>query len=160
MARVSTEIKRLFVRLLQKSVDDGEVGTLYDALINLAQSQFDLTSSGEIAIARSADGFSGTFAIPNPGMTAGVTPVEITALASELLDLYDLHKAFLVKVAKYGLDADEVDENGWPSPLPAVVDTNPTISDSAISTRILFFLVPKTQSMGDYSFLDNAISTT
>ncbi len=153
MARISTDIKRLFVRNLADSVADGDAASLELALKSLRQSQFSIISSGEICISRSGDGFSGTFLMPNAGANSGLTPAAIAELASELSDLYDKSLAFLTKVAKYGLDADTIDADGWPSPLPAVVNADPTIEDATTATRMLFYLVPKTESRGDFSEL-------
>lgn len=150
MARVPTEIKRLFVRVIAKKVADGESPSLSEILNDLALARFEAVSSGEIVVSRSGDGYSGTFAIPNAG-SEGVTPAQMAALVSELLDLRDKSDAFLTKVAKYGLDADTVDEDGWPSPLPGVVTADPDIEEADIATRMLSYLVPKTESMSDFS---------
>jgi hypothetical protein len=151
MARVPTDIKRLFVRVLAEKVKAGEA-TLSGALLAIATSQFDVISSGEICIARSGDGFSGTFSIPNPAASAGVTPIEIAALASELLDLYDNCNAFLTKCAANGLDPDTVDADGWPDPL-APVTTPAAVTDASIATRMLSKLIQCDQTQEDYFLL-------
>jgi hypothetical protein len=151
MARVPTEIKRLVVRVLAKKVADGESPSLEEILNDLALARFETISTGEIVVSRSGDGFSGTFAIPSDIAHGGCTPGQMAALMSELLDLRDKADAFLTKVAKYGLDADTVDEDGWPDPLPAVVTADPEIAEADIATRMLSYLFPKTQSMSDFS---------
>lgn len=156
MARVSTEIKRLFVRVVVQRAKAGKADGLQATLLALASDQFEIISSGEICVARSGDGFSGTFSIPNPGASAGVTPVEIAALASELLDLYDNCSAFLTKCALYNLNPDDVDTNGWPAVLEAVASPA-AVSDDSISTRMLAKLVPATSSMGDYGDLRTGV---
>ena len=153
MARVSTELKRLFVRNLADSVEDGEVSSLSLALKTLRKSQFQVISSGEIILSRTADGFSGTFAMPNAAASSGLTPAGIAELASELTDLYDRALVWLTKVAKYGLDADTIDEDGWPAPLPNVVDANPSIADSDIADRMLVYLVPTYEMRSDFTSL-------
>lgn len=153
MARVSTDIKRLFVRILSKSVDDGDSPSLEDALLALAQGQFSLVKSGEIAISTAGDGFATSYSVANPAQWAGISVAEIAALSSELLDLHDSCLVWLTKVAKYGLDADDVDEDGWPDPLPAVVTANPVISNADLTARMLALLVHRTSSLADYSQL-------
>jgi hypothetical protein len=150
-SRVPADIKRLFVRVIAAKVAALEYETISKALDALALARFDQLESGELVTGRSGDGFSGTFAVPNAAMLDGITPAAMGALVSELYDLRDSSEAFLTKVAKYGLDADEVDENGWPNPLPAVVDANPTISQADIADRMLAGLFPKTESAGDFS---------
>jgi hypothetical protein len=154
VARVSTDLKRLFVRALAKKVADGESPSIEELLSDLVLARFDDLSSGQIVISRSGDGFSGTFAIPSAVSLEGVTPAGMAALISELMDLRDKSDAFLTKVAKYGLDADTVDEDGWPAPLPAIVDADPTIEESAIADRMLFYLIPAQSSRSDFSRLD------
>lgn len=153
MARLPTDLKRGFVRELADAVADGEVPTLAQALKNLRRGQFQLVATGEIVVSRSGDGFSGTFALPSAA-GAGLTQAGVFELAQELTDLYDKSLAFLVKVAKYGLDADTVDTDGWPDPLPAVVESDPTIDDADTAVRMLSYLIPRTQRMSDYSNLD------
>jgi len=153
MARIATDIKRLFVRILSKSVEDGDAPSLNDALLALAQSQFSLIKSGEISISTTGDGFANTYSVANPAQYAGISSAEIAGLASELLDLHDSCLAWLTKVAKYGLDADTVDVEGWPDPLPAVVVASPVISNPDLTARMLSQLVARTSSMGDYSQL-------
>ena len=153
MARVATDLKRLFVRSLADSVEDGDAADLAKALKALRRGQFQLIGSGEICIMRSGDGFSGSFAIPNAAQNGGLTPSSIAELASELTDLYEKALTFLTKVAKYDLDADTVDLSGWPSPLPVVADADPDIAQADVAIRMLHYLVPKTESRGDYSML-------
>lgn len=151
MARVSTDIKRAFVERLLDALNDGEIPTLLDGIKSAAKAQYLLMSTGQMVTARAGDGFSGQFAIINPAITAGVSQQEIAALWSELRSRHTEALAFLTKVAKYGLDADTVDESGWPDPLPAVVDPSPEISQDDIGARMLQKLVPAQQSMADYS---------
>jgi hypothetical protein len=150
VARLPTDLKRGFVRELADAVADGEAPSLAQALKNLRRGQFQFVGTGEIVVSRSGDGFSGTFAIPS-NVGGGLTQSGVFELAQELTDLYDRALAFLTKVARYGLDADTVDADGWPSPLPAEVDASPSIADSATATRMLVYLVPRTQRMSDFS---------
>ena len=153
MARLPTDFKRGFVRELADAVADGECPSLAQALKNLRRGQFQFVGTGEIVVSRSGDGFSGTFAMPS-NMSAGLTQSGVFELAQELTDLYEKALAFLTQVAKYGLDADTVDEDGWPDPLPAVVDASPSIADADTAVRMLSYLVPRTQRMSDFSQLD------
>lgn len=160
MARIATEFKRLVLRVLAKKVSDGESPSMSELLSDLALARFEQLQDGSMRISSSGDGFSGSFAIPSAKDHDGITPGQMAALISELMDLRDKSDAFLTKLLRYGLDADYdtiqeawevIDENGWPSPLPAVAEEDPTVQEPDLANRMLAQLVAKQQSMGDYT---------
>lgn len=134
----------------------GTASDLAAALRALRKGQYEQVASGQLIVSQSSDGISGTFSLPNPGASSGVTQVEIFALAVELTDRYDAARTYLEKCALYGLEETFVMSNGWPNPLPTPVAEPAAVTDAAIITRMLRFLVPCSSRLTDFRLLGSA----
>ncbi len=124
MSCLSVEFKRFYVQALADIVEAGAGATLLDCIKgDTKKSICHLLAfkSGDLSFAVISD-----FGI----------------MLSQVRDLHNRANEFLTKAARYGLDASAVDLNGWPNPLPAVVDECPQIEQAAIAQRMLLYLVP------------------
>jgi hypothetical protein len=101
-----------------------------------------------------ANGRSTVFALPSQ---ATYTPKQMSQLWRELVDFYDGCRKFLEFCELYDLDADDVELNGAPSPLPAA-NPNPTaVTDATLFTWMMDHLIPITEIRSDYSQMRTAM---
>ncbi len=100
----------------------------------------------------SANGRSQTYALPGAGV---ITPMQTASALRTLIDDFDRVKAFLTACAKYGLDAESVEENGWPdsSSLVEVMPAPAAITDQAVFNWMMERLQAVSEVQSDYTHL-------
>jgi hypothetical protein len=96
------------------------------------------------------NGRSAAFSIYGPGQ---ITPTEFCELWRALSDLFDSSNQFLSACALYGLDPDQTEDNGFPNPLPAQVQSPAAITDATIYAWMMAHLIAITEARSDYTRL-------
>lgn len=155
MAAITAQLKRAFISWLKIKSAKGEAApTLRASIEDYLVERVEDVSTGQVQTSASGNGFSGTFSSPVPAMLGGFSATEIAAMAQELLEVHDAAKDFLEDCWTRGLDPDEVNQDGWPSPLPAAtVSINKSDDElrEAYAVQMQYMLPTVSECRHDYS---------
>lgn len=90
---VSTDYKRIFLRVLWEQATGEDAQALLDALLVSATARINATSTGVTLIATSGNNKTVQFEMPAAGR--GCSPQDIAILLSQLIDLAELSRSYL-----------------------------------------------------------------